>query len=161
DLIHAVLEMKLRNPDWGCPRIAAQISLAFGVLINKDVVRRILATHYRLSPDVGGGPSWLTFLGHMKDSLWSIDLFRCESLALRNGKGSVVPPPDQSGSRNEPIRQAVLARLNASPMYRALFGQLFPSVALGGPIDFSMFGRAIAEFEFTLVFADAPIDRFA
>jgi hypothetical protein len=44
DLIHAVVEMKLRNPDWGCPRIAAQISLAFGVLINKDVVRRILTT---------------------------------------------------------------------------------------------------------------------
>jgi len=34
-------------------------------------------------------------------------------------------------------------------------------VAAGGPIDFSMFGRAIAEFEFTLVFADAPIDHFA
>jgi cytochrome c peroxidase len=34
-------------------------------------------------------------------------------------------------------------------------------VADGGPIDFSMFARAIAEFEFTLVFADAPIDRFA
>src|SRR5262250_1163261 len=83
DLIHAVVEMKLRNPDWGCPHIAAQISLAFGVLINKDVVRRILATYYRPSPDAGGGPSWLTFLGHMKDSLWSIDLFRCESLALR------------------------------------------------------------------------------
>jgi putative transposase len=83
DLINAVVEMKLRNPDWGCPRIAAQISLAFGVLINKDVVRRILATHYRPSPDAGCGPSWLTFLGHMKDSLWSIDLFRCESLALR------------------------------------------------------------------------------
>jgi hypothetical protein len=29
------------------------------------------------------GPSWLTFLGQMKDSLWSIDLFRCESAALR------------------------------------------------------------------------------
>ncbi len=29
-----------------------------------------------------GGPSWLTFLGHSKDSLWSIDLFRCESLIL-------------------------------------------------------------------------------
>jgi hypothetical protein len=57
DLIHAVVEMKLRNPDWGCPRIAAQISLAFGVLINKDVVRRILATHYHPSPDAGGGPS--------------------------------------------------------------------------------------------------------
>ena len=31
----------------------------------------------------------------------------------------------------------------------------------GAPIDFTMFGRAIAEFEFTLVFANAPIDRYA
>src|SRR6266550_7838546 len=30
-----------------------------------------------------GGPSWLTFLGHVKDSLWSVDLFRCESATLR------------------------------------------------------------------------------
>ena len=30
------------------------------------------------------GPSWLTFLGHAKDSLWSLDLFRCESLFLRS-----------------------------------------------------------------------------
>jgi transposase InsO family protein len=29
------------------------------------------------------GPSWLTFLGHMKDSLWSMDLFSCESASLR------------------------------------------------------------------------------
>jgi cytochrome c peroxidase len=71
------------------------------------------------------------------------------------------PPPDASGSRNDPIRQAVLKRLNASPAYRELFGEVFPSVAAGGPIDFSMFGRAIAEFELTLIFADAPIDRFA
>jgi cytochrome c peroxidase len=78
-----------------------------------------------------------------------------------DGKGSPVPPPDASGSRNDPIRQAVLKRLNASPVYRILFGAAFPSVAVGGPIDFSMFGRAIAEFEFTLIFADAPIDRFA
>jgi cytochrome c peroxidase len=78
-----------------------------------------------------------------------------------DGKGSIVPAPDETGSRNEPIRQAVLKRLNASPAYRSLFGQVFPSTAAGGAIDFSMFGRAIAEFEFTLVFADAPIDRFA
>jgi cytochrome c peroxidase len=78
-----------------------------------------------------------------------------------DGRGSLVPPPDETGSRDEPIRQAVLKRLNASPAYRALFGQVFPDVAAGGPIDFSMFGRAIAEFEFTLVFADAPIDHFA
>jgi len=78
-----------------------------------------------------------------------------------DGLGSPVPPPDASGFRNEPIRQAVLARLNASAAYRTAFGQVFPSVAAGGLIDFSMFGRAIAEFEFTLVFSNAPIDRFA
>jgi len=78
-----------------------------------------------------------------------------------DGNGSVVPRPDASGSRNDPIRVAVLARLNASAAYRKLFSDSFPSVAAGGPIDFSMFGRAIAEFESTLIFADAPIDRFA
>jgi cytochrome c peroxidase len=72
-----------------------------------------------------------------------------------------VPPPDASGYRNDPIREAVLARLNDSPEYRALFGRSFPSVAHGGPIDFTMFGLAIAEFEFTLVYADAPLDQFA
>jgi cytochrome c peroxidase len=72
-----------------------------------------------------------------------------------------VPPPDDSGFRNEPIRQTVLALLNASPIYRQLFGHLFPEVANGAPIDFKMFGRAIAEFEFSLVLADAPLDRFA
>jgi putative transposase len=82
ELIHAVVEMKQRNPNWGCPRIAQQIALAFHIQIDKDVVRRILGHHYRPGqhPD---GPSWLTFLGHMKDSLWSMDLFRCESATLR------------------------------------------------------------------------------
>ena len=47
------------------------------------MVRRILAKHYR--PDPGAyGPSWLTVLGHTKDSLWSVDLFRCESLILKS-----------------------------------------------------------------------------
>jgi cytochrome c peroxidase len=78
-----------------------------------------------------------------------------------DGRGEVVPLPDDSGFRNEPIRQALLARLNASPAYRALFAVHFAGVRAGGPIDFSMFGRAIAEFEFTLVMTDAPIDRFA
>ena len=67
---------------WGCRRIAQQIALAFGVELDKDVVRRVLAKHY--SPGLnGGGPSWLTFLGHTKDSLWSCDLVRCESATLR------------------------------------------------------------------------------
>jgi transposase InsO family protein len=82
ELIEAVVQMKQRNPSWGCPRIAQQIAWAFDIPIDKDVVRRILASHYRPEQD-SGGPSWLTFLGHLKDSLWSLDLFRCESATLR------------------------------------------------------------------------------
>jgi cytochrome c peroxidase len=78
-----------------------------------------------------------------------------------DGNGEIVPLPDNTGSRNEPIRQKALAILNATPAYRQLFGEIFPEVAAGAPIDFFMFGKAIAEFEFTLVFANAPIDQFA
>src|SRR5215467_6140364 len=35
--------MKRRNPNWGSPRIGQQIALAFGVAIDKDMVRRILS----------------------------------------------------------------------------------------------------------------------
>src|ERR1039458_6610322 len=82
ELIEAVVQMKQRNPTWGCPRIAQQIALAFDIPIDKDVVRKILASHYR-PEQASGGPSWLTFIGHLKDSLWSLDLFRCESATLR------------------------------------------------------------------------------
>ena len=79
-----------------------------------------------------------------------------------DGKGETVPLPDlATGSRNEPIRQKALQLLNATPAYRALFGEVFPEVRQGAPIDFFMFGKAIAEFEFTLVFANAPVDQFA
>ena len=79
-----------------------------------------------------------------------------------DGLGETVPLPDPAtGSRNEPIRQKALQILNASPAYRALFGEVFPEVKAGARIDFFMFGKAIAEFEFTLVFANAPIDQFA
>jgi transposase InsO family protein len=83
ELIQAIVELKQRNPRFGCPRIAQQINKAFGTDIDRDVVRRILATPYRPVPG-GGGPSWLTFLGHTKDSLWSVDLFRCESILSKS-----------------------------------------------------------------------------
>jgi cytochrome c peroxidase len=67
---------------------------------------------------------------------------------------------DFSGS-NDDIRGEVLRRLNSIPEYGRLFGQVFPEVKHGGPITFDMFGAAIAEFEFSLTFADAPIDRYA
>ncbi|NNJ97302.1 MAG: transposase [Gammaproteobacteria bacterium] len=82
ELIDAIVELKRRNTRFGCPRIAQEINKAFGVDIDKDIVRRVLEKHYRPGPDSGHGPSWLTFIGHQKDSLWSIDLFRCESILL-------------------------------------------------------------------------------
>ena len=82
EIIAAVVDMKRRNPTWGCPRIAQQIALAFGIPITKDVVRRILAVRDQPAPD-SAGPSWLTVLGHTKDRLWSLNLFRCESAVLR------------------------------------------------------------------------------
>ena len=70
-------------PDFGCPKIAQHLAKTFGLDLDKDVVRRVLATHYR--PDRRDhGPSWLTLLGHTKDSLWSLDLFRTESILLRS-----------------------------------------------------------------------------
>jgi cytochrome c peroxidase len=62
---------------------------------------------------------------------------------------------------NFDIRNEVLRRINNVPEYRKRFGKIFPSVRAGGPITFDIFGSAIAEFEFTLVFADAPIDQYA
>ena len=43
----------------------------------------MLAKHYHPAPG-GTGPSWLSFIGHTTDSLWSVDLFRCESIVLRS-----------------------------------------------------------------------------
>ena len=81
--------------------------------------------------------------------------------AFDDGLGSVVPMPDASGFRNDPIRTAVAQRLNATPAYLRLFGDVFPAVRGGEPITPLMFAQAIAEFEFTLVRANAPIDQFA
>jgi cytochrome c peroxidase len=78
-----------------------------------------------------------------------------------DGMGEIVPLADASGFRNEAIRQKSVDLLNKEAEYRRLFGELFPKVAAGNPIAFNMFGFAIAEFELTLTFANAPIDRFA
>jgi transposase InsO family protein len=82
ELVRTIVEIKRRNPSFGCPRIAPIISTTFGVEVDKDVVRRVLEKHLRPGPG-GGGPSWLTVIGHAKDSLWSVDLFRCESILLK------------------------------------------------------------------------------
>ena len=82
-LIAAIVEMKRRNPKFGYMRIAQQISYVFCVDLDKNVVRRVLAKHYRPSPGAEG-PSWLSFIAQCKDSLWSVDLFGCESVLLNS-----------------------------------------------------------------------------
>ena len=83
DLIKAIVEIKQRNPRYGCPRIALIITNTFGIEINKDIVRRVLMKHYHTRPGDRDGPSWLSFIASMKDSLWSVDLFCCESISLK------------------------------------------------------------------------------
>ena len=82
-LTDLVIEMKRRNPSFGYGRISMQIFEAFGITISRFAVGRILRKNKHNFPS-GDGPSWLTFIGHMKDSLWSVDLFRCESAILKS-----------------------------------------------------------------------------
>lgn len=83
EIINAIIDMKNRNPRYGYRRIAMQIANTFNIDIDKDIVRRVLEKYYKpTSKD--DGPSWLSFLGSSKDSLWSIDFFRTESIILKS-----------------------------------------------------------------------------
>jgi cytochrome c peroxidase len=62
---------------------------------------------------------------------------------------------------NDDLRAEVVRRLNATEKYRQIFARVFAHVKAGERITIDDFAGAIAEFEFTLVFADAPIDRYA
>ncbi len=77
-----------------------------------------------------------------------------------DGLGQDVPDADVTGFRHEPIRQAVLERLNNSEEYVNRFTSVFPSVEYDG-IDYAMVAAALAEFQFNQVAADAPIDQYA
>ena len=122
EMIDAVVEMKRRNPRFGCRKIAEQISSAFGIEINKDVVRRILIRYYRPVPG-GDGPSWLTVIGHAKNSLWSVDFFRCESILLKSYRIMIV----------------------MDLFTRRIIGFGVAPADLDGPVVCRMFDRAIAK----------------
>ena len=83
ELIAIIIALNRRNPKFGCVKIAEQIAHTFGLDLDKDVVRRVLAKHYRPDDSGSDGPSWLTLVAHAKGSLWSIDMFRSESMLLR------------------------------------------------------------------------------
>lgn len=84
ELTQLILEMKRRNPRFGYLSIAMQINNMFDINIDKDVVRRILHKHYKHLPGNNDGPSWLTSFANIRDSLWSIDFFKCESILLKS-----------------------------------------------------------------------------
>jgi len=77
-----VIEIKTKNPCFGCPQIASLVTNRTGVSISHESVRRILKEKFFGTPGIG--PSWLTFLGHQVDSLWSLDFFRVESITLKS-----------------------------------------------------------------------------
>jgi cytochrome c peroxidase len=62
---------------------------------------------------------------------------------------------------NEDMRNEVARRVHRVKKYKKLFKKVFSEVKAGAPVNYEMIARALAEFQFTLTFANAPIDRFA
>jgi hypothetical protein len=93
ELIDAIVEFKGRNPRIGCPRIAQEIARTFGIDIDKDVVRRVLAKHYR--PGAGtdglaGRRPLMPFLITTRGGTIAAVCSRCRSqrnLRIRHGHG--------------------------------------------------------------------------
>ena len=62
---------------------------------------------------------------------------------------------------NDAMRDEVTRRVDGIEEYRRLFGEAFSEVRAGAPLRYEHIARALAEFQFTLIRADAPLDRFA
>lgn len=129
-IVDLVVDMKKRNPNIGYGRITMQIYETFGIEISRFAVGRILRKNADKLPS-GDGPSWLTFIGHVKDSLWSrsvgpVDLFRCESVALKSHWVMVVI--DQFSRRI--IGYAVHSGSCGGVVYCRMFNQIIPGKPL-------------------------------
>ena len=79
-----------------------------------------------------------------------------------------IPPTERNemagfefAGDNDDLRAAVIDRLNNIDNYRRLFRAVYPGIGPDDPISYDHLAAAIAEFEFAMTFADAPIDRFA
>lgn len=62
---------------------------------------------------------------------------------------------------NDAMREEIAARVDAVVEYRTRFAEIDAEIADGRPIAYADIAAALAEFTFTLVFADAPIDAYA
>lgn len=58
------------------------------------------------------------------------------------------------------IRAKILDRINSNTIYIDKFAEIYPEAA-GGNITFAMIGAALAEFQISNSFANAPLDQFA
>jgi len=81
EVIRAIVEMKQCNPRYGCPRIAQQVNLAFGLDIDKNVVRRILAVHYKPEPG-NSGQDWPERISSDNDPLFQYDQWKANLRVL-------------------------------------------------------------------------------
>lgn len=81
-IIELILGIKEKNPTYGIPKIALLMSKLLDKPIDEQLVRRVLRK-YRSRQPPGCGASWLNSIGTAKDKLWSMDIFRCESILLR------------------------------------------------------------------------------
>jgi cytochrome c peroxidase len=62
---------------------------------------------------------------------------------------------------HDAMRGEIARRVDAVPAYRDGFEASFPELVAGQPISFGHIAQALAEFQFTLIRADAPIDAYA
>lgn len=116
--------------------------------------------------------------------------FRSEALdPFDNSRGFVFPDPEGTGlsyldhllaaqsftpvadrsemagfdfpGSSEDIRAEVARRVDAIPEYRSRFAEIYPVIDDGEPITYDHIAAALAEFQFTLVRANAPLDVYA
>ena len=62
---------------------------------------------------------------------------------------------------NDAMRAEVASRVDEVTGYRARFAEVFPEIEAGAAVGYEHIAWALAEFQYTLVRADAPIDRYA
>lgn len=92
-------------------------------------------------------------------------LSHMEHLLAAQAFTPVVNPLEMTGFDVEggyaAIRDSVASRVDEIGEYRQRFAEVYPEIEEGEAVQFRHIGSALAEFLFTLVRADAPIDRYA
>jgi cytochrome c peroxidase len=92
-------------------------------------------------------------------------LSRMEHLLGAQGFTPVVSREEMAGfdfqGDHDAMRTEIAGRVDAIAEYRARFAEVDPDIAAGDPISYDHIGQALAEFEFTLIRANAPIDQYA